>query len=221
MRISNLTEGSSMYTSNVFLVLGTHNTLTDVNTLVDVGRDPNIIRAINEASTGVGKKRIAQVVLTHSHYDHTELLGHICRDFNPRVYGFSPDAMTDKCVVSDPQGTTGGKSPQSKAILKVSDGGILMLGDQKFEVLHAPGHSNDSICLFCADEGVLFSGDTPLDIRDRSGKHEPGFVTFLERLSRRDVRTVYPGHGPALTKGCNEMIQRSYDNVMSGAASVV
>ena len=55
MKILNLTEKSNVYTSNVYFVLGTWNALPDVNTLVDVGRDPAVIEAIKNASTGVGK----------------------------------------------------------------------------------------------------------------------------------------------------------------------
>ncbi|MEA1943993.1 MAG: MBL fold metallo-hydrolase, partial [Euryarchaeota archaeon] len=69
MKVLNLTSDSKMYTSNVYLITGTWNAIDDLNTLVDVGRDPSVIEKINNASTGVGKKRVEQVVLTHSHYD--------------------------------------------------------------------------------------------------------------------------------------------------------
>ena len=50
MKIINLTEGSSIYTPNVYLVTGTWNALDDVNTLVDVGMDQAIVKRINESS---------------------------------------------------------------------------------------------------------------------------------------------------------------------------
>ena len=70
MKIMNLTKNSKMYTSNVFLVLGAWKTVDDVNTLIDVGRDKSIIRKIENINTGLGKKKIDQVILTHSHSDH-------------------------------------------------------------------------------------------------------------------------------------------------------
>ena len=42
MKVFNLTENSEVYTSNVYLVTGDFNALSDVNTLIDVGRDEKI-----------------------------------------------------------------------------------------------------------------------------------------------------------------------------------
>ena len=42
--------------------------------------------------------------------------------------------------------------------------------------IHTPGHTEDSICLYCKAEGVLFSGDMPLVINAVGGSYEDGFV---------------------------------------------
>ncbi|MCL7413271.1 MAG: hypothetical protein M8353_06600 [ANME-2 cluster archaeon] len=57
MIITNLNDTSNTYTSNVYLVRSIKNSIHDLNTLIDVGRDPNIIKKIYNESTGVGKKR--------------------------------------------------------------------------------------------------------------------------------------------------------------------
>ncbi len=73
----NLSAKSKIYTSNVYLLTGDWNCIQDVNTLVDVGRDPSVIDEIYQASTGVGKTKVEKVILTHNHYDHTSLLPQI------------------------------------------------------------------------------------------------------------------------------------------------
>jgi len=196
MKIYNLTEHSTVYTSNVYLITGSYNAIGDVNTLVDVGRDLSILEMILEISTGVGKKQVDKVVLTHNHYDHTSMLQNVKKVFNPRVYAFS-------------------KSLEGvDRILK--DGEIIKMGDKLFEVLHTPGHSTDSICLFCHDGGVLFSGDTPVIIRSSDSTYESGFIKAMERLCRRDVKEIYFGHGEPMLEGCGEMLRRSLDNIRTG-----
>jgi len=142
MKILNLTSKSKIYTSNVYLITGNHNAIDDVNTLIDVGRDPSMINMLNNASTGVGKKRVEQVVLTHSHYDHTSLLPEISEIFKPEVYAFSRFIKGVDHLVND--------------------GDMLRLGDRTFEIIYTPGHSNDSICLYCEEDGALFlrNGET-------------------------------------------------------------
>jgi len=199
LKIINLTENSTVYTSNVFLVRGTWNALEDVNTLVDAGRDKTIIEKINETSTGVGKSKVDQVILTHSHYDHVGTLPLIREVYNPRVYAFSP--------------YTGGVDH----ILK--DGDQVKMGDRIFEVYHTPGHSNDSICLYCESEGVLFVGDTPVVIRSTDGYYNEDFVRFFERLCRKDVNEIYLGHGDPIISGCKSFLRDSLKNIREAQAA--
>jgi len=189
MRIVTFESSGRMYTSNVYLVLGDANRLQDVNTLVDAGQDPAILKSIERAATGVGKWPVEQVVLTHSHSDRSALLPHVRAGFRPRVWAFSPNIA----------GLDG----------PLCDGDTIRMGDAVFEVIHASGHSSDSICLYNQSEGVLFAGDTPLPITSPEGSYEAGFQTALEKLCARDVRRIYFGHGPPLAKRCNQRLRES------------
>ena len=42
------------------------------------------------------------------------------------------------------------------------DGRFVKAGDDFLEVIHTPGHSSDSICLYAPAAKALFSGDTQL-----------------------------------------------------------
>jgi len=193
MKILNLTNGSKVYTSNVYLITGSHNAIDDVNTLIDVGRDPSIIDKINNASTGVGKKRVEQVILTHNHYDHASLLPKIREVFKPEVYAFSRF--------------------MKGANHFVKDGDILQLGDRMFEIIYAPGHSDDSICLYCEEDQALFAGDAPIIVESPGGTYGNGFISAMEKLCRRSIKTIYFGHGDSLSWNCNKRIRASMRNV--------
>lgn len=193
MKIRNLNPSSAIYTSNVYLVTGTWNAISDVNTLIDVGRDRLIIDQINQAATGVGKKKVDQVVLTHSHYDHASLLPKIREIFHPEVYAFSRSL------------------PGVDHLLQ--DGERLKIGDREFEVIYMPGHSNDSICLYCEAERVLFAGDAPIFIISPGGSYEPRFVEGLERLARKEVAMIYFGHGSPVVADGAKVIRSSLENV--------
>ena len=193
MRITNLTESKSMiYSSNVYLVRGDWNAIADVNTLIDVGNDPAVIERVRATPTGVGKTPVEQVVLTHGHFDHAALLPAIREAFHPVVYAHSAFVKADHVL---------------------EDGQTLRCGDRMFEVFHTPGHSNDSICLYCQEDGVLFVGDTPVIIRSTDGSYEEDFIQALERLCRKDVKAIYFGHGAPLFDDCNARLRSSLRNV--------
>lgn len=193
MRIINLTEPKSMiYSSNAYLVLGDHSAIEDVNTLIDVGNDPSVMDKIMHSPTGVGKRAVEQVILTHTHFDHTGILPLIRSSFNPTVYAFSPYMVPD-------------------VILR--DGEMIRCGDRMFQVLYTPGHSDDSVCLFCPTDGALFVGDTPVVIRAKDQTYDDRFIRALEQLCSKDVKTIYFGHGEPIRHDAQAVLLTSLHNV--------
>jgi glyoxylase-like metal-dependent hydrolase (beta-lactamase superfamily II) len=200
MRVFTFERGERVYSSNVYLVLGQWNRLEDVNVLVDAGADPDVLPFIERAPTGVGKRKVDLVILTHRHYDHATMARAIKARYGAPVVGYSPvDDEIDRAL---------------------ADGERLRLGDEEFEVIHSPGHTDDSICLFGTESGALFAGDTPLVVNGRDGSHEPGYVAAMRRLAALPVRAIYFGHGQPLLEGCRERLAASLENIeQSGAGS--
>lgn len=198
MRITNLTAPYSMiHSSNTYLVHGSGNALDDTNTLIDAGNDLDVIDHLLCTAPGLGKRALEQVILTHSHFDHAGALPYLRDYFDPVVYACSPFVGAD-------------------VLLK--DGQTLRYGDRTFEVIHTPGHTEDSICLYCQTDGILFAGDTPLVIRSSGGCYEDRFVCALERLCQKDVRAIYFGHGSPLTQRTRAVLAESLQNVKTAQA---
>ncbi len=189
----NLKVKNNTYSSNVYLIRGDKNAIPDENTLVDVGRDPEILPFISSASTGIGKKRISQVVFTHCHYDHTSLLPEIRKLYEPKTFAFSKSMEGIDHYLSDWE--------------------KLKFGDRMFEVIHIPGHSNDSVCFFCEEDGVLFSGDTQLVNISKDNSFDELYAKKLERICRKNINVIYPGHGDPITDNCNKKIKMSLLNI--------
>jgi len=192
MKVIQLNNNSAVYSCNVYLVLGDWNRIEDVNALVDGGADGSIVAEIEKLSTGVGKNAVSRVVLTHGHFDHVGGLPAIKQKYNPEIFAFMG--------IDDMSGF-------------LYDGQIIRLGDRDFEVLHTPGHSQDSICLYCEQERVLFSGDTTLDIKTPGGSYTEEFVDVLEKIARQDIDIIYSGHGRPVTEKAGEMIRNTLVNV--------
>lgn len=168
MKIFNLTADTKIYTSNVYLIMGEWNTIDDLNTLIDVGQDSEIFNKIDFLNTGLGKNKVDQVILTHSHYDHAGIIDKVIDKYSPKVYA---------------------NNQNIKGLTKqLCDGDKIKAGDSIFEVFHVTSHSSDSICLFCKEEGIMFSGDTSFPI-------DPVNKQAIERMKNLNVKKIYPGHG--------------------------
>jgi glyoxylase-like metal-dependent hydrolase (beta-lactamase superfamily II) len=50
--------------------------------------------------------------------------------------------------------------PPSVPAVELAEGGEIRFGEIRLRVLHTPGHTEGSVCLLSADDGLLLSGDT-------------------------------------------------------------
>jgi glyoxylase-like metal-dependent hydrolase (beta-lactamase superfamily II) len=192
MKVLLLNRNDTVYSSNAYLALGTWSRLEDVNTLIDVGNDRSIFDAIERAPTGVGKKRVDQVILTHNHFDHTGNLLEIIERYHPKVYAFTEGSYVDELL---------------------SDGQFIRIADRTCQIIHAPGHSSDSICVYSPEDATLFSGDTSLRILSIGGTYPLEFIRTLELINSLKIRHLFPGHENPINKGIAEMISMTLKNI--------
>ncbi len=165
--------------------------------IIDPGDEADrLAHAIKEA----GLKPEA-ILLTHGHIDHANAAGALKDTFGCPIYIH----RGDRDIVER------GESPVLWGLVRnhcavdkeIADGDEIAVGDIKFAVLHAPGHTSGSVCyrvgslLFTGD--VLFRGS--IGRTDLPGGSDAAMMQTLKtRISVLDGSTlVYPGHGPETT----------------------
>ena len=82
----------------------------------------------------------------------------------------------------------------------LNDGDAIDLGDRRFEVIHAPGHSPGGIMLHERTTGILFSGDTVYDgeLLDNAYHSDiDDYIATMKRIHDLAVRVVHGGHYPS------------------------
>ena len=194
MKIIPLKHNDNTYSCNSYLILGDWNRIDDINTIIDPGTDDFIIDEIERLSTGFGKIPVAQVILTHNHFDHAGAVKAIKERYNARVLAFSEGAWVDELL---------------------SDGEFIKVGDDILEVLHTPGHSSDSICLYAPSEKVLFSGDTQVRVNWPGDMYASDYIEALFKVACRDIQKIYSGHDAPITSDCQEIILHTLRNIHS------
>lgn len=180
MKIHILRHGNNIYSSNAYLLCGSNNRIGDLNTLVDAGTDCAIVDEISNINTGVGKKTIYQILLTHNHFDHTGCISEIRKKWNPKLMAYSQQAGADK-------------------VLKHND--VIKAADSWCQVIHIPEHSSDSVCFYFPEEEALFAGDTPVKVQTTDISFNEAYLARMEELSRLKISKIYPGHGSVIENG--------------------
>jgi hydroxyacylglutathione hydrolase len=170
--------------------------------VVDPGEEAGLIlHKIEETgSTLVG------IWLTHAHLDHVVGVARVAEDTGVPVW-LHPGDRPLYDAVPQQAGAFGLAPPPDLPApnREMVHGEQLTVGQLRFEIRHAPGHSPGSVCLI--GHGVAFSGDVlfagSIGRTDLPGGDFETLISSIERelLSLPDETIVYSGHGPETTIG--------------------
>lgn len=126
--------------------------------------------------------RVARIVLTHGHADHSEGAPRLARLTGARVQAV-------------------GRGHDD-----LHDGDVLRAGDVEVRVVATPGHTADSISFALPSDHALLTGDTVLGRGTTVVAHPDGelgaYLDSLERIRALtgggEVSSILPGHGPTV-----------------------
>jgi len=177
--------------------------------LIDAGVLPMAVAPYKDA--------ISTVVLTHCHFDHTAHIKEIAQMCKAKVAIHRLDAAG---LLDDARSLSmhfGSRSPVKVPDIIVKEGD--MIGDLR--VLHTPGHTPGSICLFSEPEQLLVSGDTVFTDGgfgryDFIGGSRAELAKSIDRLSLLDVEGLFPGHGVPVEAGGSGHIAAARELLKSG-----
>lgn len=156
--------------------------------VVDPGQDA---KAVLDA---VGDREVLAVICTHGHAAHVAAAHEVAaRDEAPVALH-----RRDLLLWRD---THGAAAPQ----IEMEDGGVFEVADVTLEVIHAPGHTPGSVCLYSEELGAVLTGDVLL--AEGPAAHDGEFPDFPAQLSAIGEKVltlpagtrVLPGHGDETT----------------------
>jgi|Deesub1362A_J573_1020465.scaffolds.fasta_scaffold00053_125 glyoxylase-like metal-dependent hydrolase (beta-lactamase superfamily II) len=184
---------------------------SEIPALVDVGGDSAYL--VNAVEKYINPKEIKYIFLTHSHFDHASAVSDWKEWFNPKIVMHEAEYSLLKA-----QGFAsimfGVKFRPFEPDILVSGGENFELGEVSLEVIHTPGHSPGSICLYEKSRKWLFSGDTVFPNGsfgrvDLPGGSSSQLIRSIEMLSKLDIENLYPGHEDEVAGNAKEHIMRS------------
>ena len=167
--------------------------------VIDPGPDtPEHRAALDAALEG---ERVAKVLVTHHHLDHSPLAHALAAQHGCKVYGKSPAGPAPEGgEVRMEAGDDLGFRPD----MEVTDGDVFEGPGWTLEALHTPGHTSNHVCYALAEENTLFSGDHVMgwstSVVSPPDGHMGDYIAQLERVRARGFDVIRPTHGPAITE---------------------
>lgn len=200
---------------NVFLVRD-----GDEGALIDSGfGDEASIKARVEFLKEHSNLRVRYIVLTHHHFDHSSGAAQIRTAtgaevmLHPDEQKFLDDWQSDAPQdielpeeakeLREKVSKFREQAAEAEPIQHINDGDELTVGSLTLRIVHTPGHTLGSVCIYCPQEKALFTGDTALGLGTVAISPPPHgdmglYLKSLDKLKALDSAVMLPGHGMAV-----------------------
>ncbi|MER5649957.1 MBL fold metallo-hydrolase [Streptosporangium sp. NPDC002524] len=143
----------------------------------------------------VGDREVRAIVCTHAHNDHIDAAADLSARTGAPILLHPADQVLWEMVYPDLPYTP------------LEDGQVLSAGGIELTVLHTPGHAPGAVCLYGADIGAVFTGDTLFNGGPgATGRSFSSFDTIIESIKNRLLAlppgtAVHTGHGASTSIG--------------------
>ncbi|MBO5720031.1 MAG: MBL fold metallo-hydrolase [Bacteroidales bacterium] len=152
------------------------------------------------------KLKVKYLLNTHLHLDHCFGATYIANKYGVGLSADNEDIMLLNLIPQQCEMfgiKLNAPVPELKNIIK--EGDIIKIGNYPLIAISVPGHSPGSLCYYCKEEGILFSGDVLFkESIGRTDLYGGSYKALNENITSKiftlpDNTIVYCGHGPTTT----------------------
>lgn len=172
--------------------------------LIDAGGDAELLKQEVEA-LGL---RVKALWLTHGHLDHAGAVGQLKTTWNVPVIGPHKEDAFWLDMIQEVSARYGFPIPEPVIVDQWLDGGeILILGQERFQVRFAPGHTPGHVMFYNQNYGLLWTGDVLFkESIGRTDFPKGNHQQLLDSIQREcfslpDETQFISGHGPISSIG--------------------
>jgi glyoxylase-like metal-dependent hydrolase (beta-lactamase superfamily II) len=165
--------------------------VTDLAVIDPGPDDPAHLAALMDVIAG---RRVAAILITHHHRDHSPASRPLAAAMGAPIVGAAPTFVADEGPRAD------AAFDRDYAPDRVLADGDSVAGEGwSLQAVATPGHTSNHLAFALPETGALFSGDHVMGWSTTVVSPPDGdmtaYMASLERLTLREDRVFYPGHG--------------------------
>jgi glyoxylase-like metal-dependent hydrolase (beta-lactamase superfamily II) len=215
MQRERISDDIFVFTSGLYAQVTAGAVLTsDGVVIIDTLPFPSETRQIADFISKRSSNDIRYVILTHYHADHTygaylfrnaQIISHsLCRDWIVQ-HG---QTSLDEARVQTPE-LADARLHVPEVVFEGNEM-TLRMGNKTLQLLHSPGHTQDSIVVYIKEDRILFAADTVMPVPYIVDGDPKVFVESLKTIRALSLENVVQGHGEVVLRGeINETIDSS------------
>ena len=149
------------------------------------------------------------IIATHGHLDHLWGAAWAAEQWHTPVLMHEADIPMAEAMQMQYNLFGIRATPEPFPVEPIKSSNLQMFKSSNVQILHTPGHTPGSVCLYWPEEKTLLSGDTLFRMgygrTDLPGGDMGQLISSLQRLFELPNDTkVYPGHGDFTTIGAEK-----------------
>lgn len=181
------------------------------DTVIDSGTGFNFTRLKSYlGALKLNLESIKHIINTHGHFDHIGGNGYFY-EADVAIHEADAYIIEQADIKASYADFFDGKLHAHPVQKKLSEGDTVTANGIKLKVLHTPGHTPGSICLYNPERQILFSGDTifsdGVGRTDMPGGDDEALAESMEKLAMLKVNKMFPGHGDPIKENANQVIR--------------
>ncbi len=198
------------YDSNIYII--------DNEIIVDTGTGENFEEIKNKIATSYDISKIKSIINTHCHYDHVGGSLSFKNWLKAEIMMYENDAYAvENCTDATVDRIFRKKLKSIKVDKLLKNNETIKTEHLSLKILHTPGHTSGSICIYEEDSKTLITGDTLFE--NTCGRYDfptgdkKEMIKTLNKISKLNPSHVLPGHGNIKSYEIHNLIKRILNEI--------